>query len=151
MNVKQVLDFYVDKKDSPCPITNRLVQAGYQQERGGYIQYAMKTRMEVCYKNATPTQWWHLIESYCRRTDCQKKFTKRITCGELIFWMAEVANCCEESELEHLANQIIASGESVKRRDHEKPPVKYNRSKWNKEIQKVCFDKIVEKVESSLK
>jgi len=150
MNVKQVFDFYIKKKDYPCPITERLIKAGYQQE-DGYIRYAKEKGIEVCYKNAMPTQWWHLIESYCKRTDYKNTFTKNITCGELIFWMAEVADCCEKDDLENLANHILASGIKVKRRNKNKPPVQYNRSKWNKEIQKVCFDNIVEKVEASFK
>ena len=40
MNNQQVQNFFYDKKDTPCPITESLIKSGYQQEREGYIAYA---------------------------------------------------------------------------------------------------------------
>ena len=37
MNNQQVQNFFYDKKDTPCPITESLIKSGYQQEREGYI------------------------------------------------------------------------------------------------------------------
>ena len=68
-------------------------------------------------------------------------FTKRIVCGELIFWMAEVSSAVPESELKVLADRITK--DSV-RFDGERPV--YDRNKWNGEIQQVCFDRIMNKI-----
>lgn len=145
MTVEQLVCIYKDKKEVPCPITERLIKAGYQQESGGYISYAKETGMEVDYTKAQPSQWWHLIESYCNRSDSEKVFGKRIKCGELIFWMAEVLNCVSVDELNSLADEIIQNSIQNKRKSS-KP--KYNRRIWNKKIQDLCFDKILDKVES---
>lgn len=40
MNIRQVEEFFKDKKDVPCPLTERLIKAGYQQTGGGYIDLA---------------------------------------------------------------------------------------------------------------
>jgi hypothetical protein len=148
MTTEQVRKAYQNKKDVPCPITERLIVSGYQQDKDGYIKFAYGEGIEVNYTKAQPTQWWHLIESYCERTDSQKKFGKSVVCGELILWMAEVLECVQNSELNCLADKIIESGTPIKRRDKTKPPKKYDRKEWNYEIQKLCFDKIVEKVEN---
>lgn len=147
MNTEQISLFYKDKETKDCPLTERLIKAGYQQEKHGYISYAYELEMEVDYRNAKPSQWWHLINSYCKRTKPDVTFTKRIQCGELILWMAEVSGCIEKRKLESLVGNIIASGTPVNRRKSDRPKIHYDRKKWNKEIQKLCFDKIVEEVE----
>ena len=147
MNTEQIMKAYQDKKNTPCPITERLIMAGYQQKNTGYIKYAYQQGVEVNYSIAQPTQWWHLIVSYCFRNKPDKTFGKNIVCGELIFWMAEVLRCVSENELNELADQIIKSATPQKRRDKSKPQVVYDRKKWNHEIQKLCFDKIVAMVE----
>lgn len=150
MNTEQLIRFYNNKKNKECPLTEKLIKAGYQQEKGGYIKYAYEHDVEVNYMNAEPNQWWHLIESYCERTNKDKIFPKSIKCGELIFWMAEVGECVEKKELMNLVSNIIASGTPVNRRNNRKPEFIYNRRKWNEEIHALCFDKIVEVVESRL-
>ena len=152
MNIEQLMLFYNDKKDKECPLTEKLIKAGYQQEKDGYIEYAYehKEEVEVNYRNAEPNQWWHLIKSYCCRTDKDKTFPKSIKCGELIFWMAEVGKCVEKKELENLVGNIIGSGTHINRRNKQKPESIYNRRKWNEEIHHLCFDKIVKVVESKL-
>lgn len=147
MVVQQILNAYRDKKECPCPITERLIKAGYQQEYGGYIKFAKENEIVVDYRKGFPSQWWHLIESYCNRTKLQQTFGKNIGCGELIFWMAEVLKCVDNKELNSLANEIIQSGVLVKRRNLAKPTTTFCRKKWNLEIQKLCFDRIKEKVE----
>ena len=64
MNNQQVQNFFYDKKDTPCPITESLIKSGYQQEREGYIAYAKEHGVEVNYLEAKPTQWWYLIKCY---------------------------------------------------------------------------------------
>ncbi len=63
--------------------------------------------------------------------------------------MAEVLGCVGTDELNALADQIIASGIPKKRRNQSKPPVVYDRKKWNAEIQKLCFDNIQKAVEGA--
>ncbi len=111
-----------------CPITEKLIKAGYQQTRGGYIQKAIKNNMEMNYKKAVPTQYWHLFESYFNSNSITDDtvFTKRVVCGELIFWMAEVLDCVEKSELQSLCDKIIKNpipGEENQRYNKNRQPI----------------------------
>lgn len=147
MNTLQVYQFFKDKKAVSCPIADRLVQSGYQQQSGGYIDYAKAQGMEIDYKKSEPSQWWHLIESYCKRTGDHVNFGKNILCGELILWMAEVSKAVDSNELDGLVNRIIQSQiPCTRRKGSNKPPVKY--PAWGRKIQEVCFDKIVQRVEA---
>ena len=141
MNIRQVEEFFKDKKDTPCPLTERLIKAGYQQTSGGYIDLAKKRGLTIDYTKAEPTQYWHLIEEYIPSVPEDKTFSKSIVCGELIFWMAEVSRAVPDDKLEELLDQIIADG------DKSTTPPKYDRIKWNKEIQNLCFDAIVDIIE----
>lgn len=150
MNTEQVRSYYENKKDFPCPLTEKLIKAGYQQANGGYITRAKKNnKLKIDYREAEPNQYWHLIESYCDNTAPDVKFTRRIQCGELIFWMAEVANCVDKSKMERIVDAIIASGTSIIVRRKTIPNVKYDRRKWNKEIQNLCFRNITKIVEDT--
>ena len=86
----------------------------------------------------SPSQYWHLM-SYCDSVDGEKVFGRSIVCGELIFWMAEVSEAVPEDELHGLLERIIASKDDA--------ASGYDRKQWNKEIQKICFDRIVAEVE----
>ena len=76
--------------------------------------------------------------SYCNIDNDDKSFSKSIVCGELILWMAEVSGAVETVDLDKLVNQIIESADLT----IGKRPV-YDRKKWNREIQLLCFDKII--------
>ena len=141
MNIRQVKEFFEDKENALCQLTERLIKAGYQQTGGGYIDLAKKRKITVDYTKAEPTQYWHLTEEYIPSVPEDKIFSKSIVCGELIFWMAEVSKAVPEEKLEELLEQIVADG------DKSVTPPKYNRIKWNKEIQNLCFDAIVKNVE----
>ncbi len=153
MTNRQVRAAYQDKEDTPCPITERLIKEGYQQKytRNSYIGYAVEQNLEVTYEKALPTQWWHLIRSYCDRSEDTALFTRRIRCGELYIWMAEVLDCVDKDELNSLVDRIIESRTPVRRRQTAgqipKPPYVYQRAKWNREIIALCFDRIAGKVE----
>lgn len=152
MNTKQVRSYYENKHDFPCPLTEKLIKAGYQQANTGYITRAKKDKdngVKIDYREAEPNQWWHLIVSYCDTTESDVEFTKRIQCGELLFWMAEVANCVDKSILQKLVDDIIASGKSINVRSQIKPNVKYDRRKWNREIQNLCYENITKTVEDA--
>lgn len=141
MNIRQVKEFFENKGNIPYPLTERLIKSGYQQTSGGYINLAKKRKLTVDYTKAEPTQYWHLIEEYIPSVPEDKVFSRSIVCGELIFWMAEVSKAVPEEKLEELLERIIADG------DKSVTPPKYNRIKWNKEIQNLCFDAIVKIVE----
>lgn len=141
MNIRQVKEFFENKGNIPYPLTERLIKSGYQQTSGGYINLAKKRKLTVDYAKAEPTQYWHLIEEYIPSVPEDKVFSRSIVCGELIFWMAEVSKAVPEEKLEELLERIIADG------DKSVTPPKYNRIKWNKEIQNLCFDAIVKIVE----
>jgi hypothetical protein len=80
---------FSSKENTPCPLTEKLVNAGYQQTSGGYIERARKESIEVNFKKNLPSQYWHLM-TYCNSRNETCTFGKSIVCGELIFWMAEV-------------------------------------------------------------
>ena len=40
MTIGEVKAFFQDKEQTPCPLTEQLVKAGYQQISGGYINSA---------------------------------------------------------------------------------------------------------------
>ena len=148
MTIQQVKEYFVDKEHRPCPLTEKLVIAGYQQISGGYIDRAKREGVLVDYTKNTPSQYWHLM-SYCDSRDGSKPFSKSIICGELIFWMAETSGTVDNQVLEQLANMIIESADFSK----DKRPV-YGRKKWNREIQNICLDKIIatiyEKAQSAI-
>ena len=118
----------------PCLLTDKLIAAGYRQIGGGYIDRALKMGI------VSSSQYWHLM-SYCDSVDGEKVFGRSIVCGELIFWMAEVSETVSEDELQGLLERIIASKDDI--------VPGYDRRKWNREIQRICFDRIVAEVEEN--
>lgn len=123
MNIRQVEEFFKDKNNTPCPLTERLIKAGYQQTGGGYIDLAKKRGLTVDYTKAEPTQYWHLTEEYIPSVPEDKVFSRNIVCGELIFWMAEVSKAVPEEKIEESLERII-----VDRYKSVNPPI-YNRIK----------------------
>ena len=142
MTIKQIKAIYSQHEHTPCPLTEKLVAAGYQQNHGGYIDKAKSLSIEVDYLSNKPSQFWHLM-SYCDTKRGEDKFTKSIVCGELIFWMAEVLDCVPKNKLENLVDEIIGS-----RIPASNGRYVYDRKHWNKEIQKLCFDSVANKVNS---
>lgn len=140
--IKEIRDFFQDKENVPCSMTERLVKEGYQQTSGGYITIARKAGMLVDYRQNQPSQYWHLM-NYCNGTDSNKKFPRSIVCGELLFWMAEVSESITKDGLMFLMAKILSSAKI--RRFGSGRPV-YDRDKWNAEIHKLCFDAILNNV-----
>lgn len=136
MTIQEVKQAFVNKENAACPITEKLVKAGYQQKGGGYIKRAKQEGLEIDYKKNLPSQYWHLM-TYCNSQDDRKTFGRSIVCGELIFWMAEVLGCVSHKDMNSLADTIIKNAE--KGYDGE---ITYNRKLWNNKIQELCFDKI---------
>ena len=141
MTIEQVINYFKDIEDAPCPITQRLVGAGYQQKDGGYIKRAKKEGMVVDYTKHSPSQYWHLMTFAYSRPPLEK-FT-RTMCGELIFWMAEASGSVSPDALEKMVDAIA---DGAIGNDGDRPI--YDRRHWNKEIQRLCFDAIKTTVEN---
>jgi len=136
--IREIRYCFQDKEHYPCPLTDRLVSAGYQQLGGGYIDRAKREGVVVDYHQCSPSQYWHLM-TYCDSKSPVDKF-QSVVCGELIFWMAEVLGCVEQQEMEKLLNDIIKSATQS-----EKRPI-YDRRKWNRRIHNLCYDKMMDAV-----
>ena len=152
MNVEQIRAFFEKKKDIPCPLTKELITSGYQQRKGGYIKYAKEyskenpnERIEVDYSKAQPNQWWHLIRSWCDRSDSKLNFTRRIRCGELYFWMAEVSGVFTTAELIGLKERAL----SIAKSNTNDGIMPLRTAKSNPIIRDYCFDRIREAVEAN--
>ena len=130
MNNLQVRKFFADKENANHSITDRLVAGGYRQKDGGYIKNAKRAGIK------NPSQYWHLLSSWSANSKDDAPFGKSIQCGELIFWMAECSESVSKEKLNALCDQIL-SGDVTDRRY------------WNRVIQDVCFDSIVDKITKS--
>ena len=142
MTIEQVINYFKDKEDTPCPMTERLVGAGYQQKDGGYIKRAKKEGMVVDYTRNSPSQYWHLM-TFAYSRPPQEKFTRTIQCGELIFWMAEASGSVSQDALEKMVDAIANGAIGY---DGDRPI--YDRRHWNREIRRLCFDAIKTTVEN---
>lgn len=128
MNNRQVRKYFIDKDNTACPLTEELIRNGFVQKAAGYIQYANSCGVK------NPTQYWHLISSWSDHSREDAPFNKRVQCGELIFWMAEVSQAVDADTLEELKNTIVND-------------YSLDRKKGNHKIKEVCFDNIVRLVE----
>ena len=137
MDLSQVKTFFTSKEHIPCPLTNDLIAQGYKQQGGGYVDYLRK---KGCNENEVYNQYNHLIYSWVEQWELEGNrhapFNKSITCGELIFWMAEVSHAVSDEELINLKDYVL----------EEFATKKQTRGQLNKVIQDVCFDKIVNTV-----
>ena len=89
----------------------------------------------VNYKMGLPNQGWHFICSYLDNVSPEKAKISSISCGELIYWWAEVSSALSEDELDTLASDIKA----------------LNRRQANSLIRSKCFPRVFEKVMSASK
>jgi hypothetical protein len=128
--IKQYLENNKDFEARKTPITDRLIIGGYQQDpNSGYRLTAKQEGIE------NPTQYWHLM-NWSNNSSDDATFGKNIVCGEFIFYLAEATQAVDTDTLKDLCNKILAD-------------LGKGRRYWNGEIQKVCFDKIVEKITSN--
>ena len=129
MTNRYIKKFFERKEieEAHCPLTNELIMGGYKQKSDGYIEYAKEKGVE------NPTQYWHLIESWSNNRQLDAPFDRRIQCGELIFWMAEVSKAVDFQTLTELKEEILGTYLN-------------NRRRGNRKIQDVCYDKIVNTV-----
>lgn len=69
MNLGEFCDFF-GGKEVPCPISDSFVKDGYMQKKGGYIKNAWIEKGIIRDpEHAKPSQEWHLLNSYCPRTN----------------------------------------------------------------------------------
>ncbi len=140
MYLPQVKAFFIDKANTSCALTSDLIARGYKQESGGYVSYFRKQGLS---EQEIYNQYNHLIHSWVEQSELEGKyntpFSRSITCGELIFWMAEVADAVSETELMELKEYVL----------EEFTTKKQTRGELNKIIQNVCFAKIVNTVLSA--
>jgi len=109
MTFGEIIEFYEGKKKHYC-ISDSFVKSGYQQKKGGYIDYAKKAYS----KEVEPSQKWHFIEAYASKKDRDDKFYYgRLKCPELLLWMAEAAGVDIEiiKQAEKKAMDVINKGE----------------------------------------
>ncbi len=125
---RQIKQFYINKENSDHSITDRLMNGGYVQPSGGYITTAKRAGI----KEPIP-QYWHLINSWCAQSEDDAPFTRSIQCGELIFYMAESSHAIDKDILNKLCDRILSDDVT-------------NRRYWNREIQNICFDSIVDTI-----
>lgn len=120
---EQVFAFYEDKENEKCTLTEKLVNAGFRQdlrtdENGdekkwtpskGYIHYYIKhEKKRPNYREAIPSQHWHLIKSYQELYHADPNQPFSVKCAELYFWMIEVSGVITKEELEEKYNEILA-------------------------------------------
>jgi hypothetical protein len=108
-----VMLFYQDKKEH-YPISDDFIKQ-YQQKTIGeesYINHALKTGHLICDAIAEPNQKWHLLEAYYIQQILkngieylyEKNTCCRLSCPELILWMAEAAEVqCEVINIAKIA------------------------------------------------
>lgn len=134
MTYTQVYEFYKDKRDVECEITQELIESGFYQKRGtGYMAIA-----EKCELNLPPSQWWHLM-NYCLKyyeKHQESQTFRTIFCGELIFWMGEASGAVSKDKLIDLKNEIINNQD-------------WSRNQKNSRIKNVCWNKIIDVVEQN--
>lgn len=137
MKIREVLEYFRDKDDIETPLADELILAGYKQKSGGYIKLAKEREIK------NPTQYWHLMNAWEKKDYC-KNFTKRVQCGELLFWMSEVSQALSKEELIRLKDEVLKIYTQSEKRGVS------SRRKLNKKIRDATFDKIVISIENDI-
>ncbi len=102
------------------PVTLEFV-LNYQQEKGGYIQYARACGLVVDPTHDAPSQKWHFFESLIERSLAEGSYSlddlasaryNSLKCPELLLWIAEASGVGEEvlRDASDQAKTIIDSG-----------------------------------------
>lgn len=184
---EQVFNFYKnkdkDKDKVECPFTEELVKAGFRQdlrtdENGdeispskeavenkkgyrGYIDSYILSEGTPNYKEATPSQYWHLFSSYrdrkgsnTNKPNSKHSFRQNISCPELYFWMIEVSEVEDaKKELTELKEKILGDKAKPDLKDgkpHSKEEIDAWRTKYQEEIKNLFYTKVVPVIKKQL-
>lgn len=144
--VKQVIDKF---ENISCPLTEKLIQSGFQQ-KDGYINYAKEDSREVVdFTKAKPSQKWHFYTSFYDRADKNSNF-RFYPCGEFLFWLAEILNVKpKDYSLDVLLEKVI---ETMKfKNDIIEPKYLLNKSIGNNLIKEQCWDGIKHRLNEEIR
>ena len=136
MKMQAVYNFFKNKNNAEAPLTIELLQNNFiQKDKTGY---------RIDQPEKIPSQYTHLMN------DCKRKlqegavyFDRRIQCGELIFWMAEVSQALSKDELLDLQQDILKKYKKT----YSNGKIVYDRKGANHLIHKKCYDKIKDVVD----
>ena len=137
MRMEAVYDFFKNKNDAKNPLTIELMQNNFIQKEG--------TGYRIAQPETIPDQYTHLM-NYCKKSleEDVVDFNRRIQCGELIFWMAEVSEALSKDELLDLQQDIL---KKYKKETYSNGKIVYDRKGANKHILETCYDRIKDVVE----
>lgn len=137
MRMEAVYKFFKNKNNAEAPLTIELLQNNFIQKKG--------TGYRIDQPEKIPSQYTHLM-NYCKRKLQEKAvdFDRRVTCGELIFWMAEVSQALSKDELLDLQQDILKNYKKV---DSLGKNVIYDRGGANRLIHERCYDRIKDVVD----
>ena len=135
--MQNVYDFFKNKNSTKAPLTIELMQNNFIQEKGdGY---------RIDQPEKIPSQYTHLM-NYCKRKlqEDAVYFDRRVKCGELIFWIAEVSEAFSKDELLDLQQDIL---KKYKKETYSNGKIVYDRKGANRLIRDTCYDRIKEVIE----
>ena len=137
MRMEAVYKIFKNKNNSEAPLTIELMKDNFiQKDKTGY---------RINQPEKIPNQHTHLM-NYCKKSleEGVVDFNRRIQCGELIFWMAEVSQALSKDELLDLQQDIL---KNYKKETCSNGKIVYDRKGANKHILENCYDRIKEVVE----
>ena len=137
MRMEAVYKFFKNKNNAEAPLTIELLQNNFIQKKG--------TGYRIDQPEKIPSQYTHLI-NYCKRKleEGAVYFDRRVKCGELIFWMAEVSQALNKDKLLDLQQDIL---KKYKKGTYSNGKILYDRKGANKHILETCYDRIKDVVE----
>lgn len=137
MRMEAVYKFFKNKNNAEAPLTIELLQNNFIQKKG--------TGYRIDQPEKIPSQYTHLI-NYCKRKleEGAVYFDRRVKCGELIFWMAEVSQALNKDKLLDLQQDILKNYKIV---DSLGKNIIYDRGEANRLIHEKCYDRIKDVVD----
>ncbi len=104
ITVQEMAKFLEGKKEH-YPLSDEFIEK-YQQNGGGYIDYAKKCGLEVDKQKHLPNQKWHFFSSWLQdcldnntitwEDDAKKNIYNRLLCPELLLWIYEASDVAPE-------------------------------------------------------
>ncbi len=175
MTPRQLFNYYKDKRDVPCSLTNELIESGFVQEKGGIVikeeneDGSVKTYYKV-FKNkkntynsnyidvaeisdfkTPPSQWWHLMQYCLKKFETRDKNGKREEDKHCRFPCGELIFWMAEATLSDssLSDCEKFSREELEKLKNDVIDIKNAREEANKKIKEVCLKRIKKIVEKN--